>query len=160
MNEKRETVGALSSKLLMSEPSTRDPRDVEASRQQSYIKCMLDFIEKERHKYGKDFYIEVQLRANRLMPNVFRNQFISKECCPTPTWDQTVYKYHFIPDDLEFLWTVPDKWLCKNMPNHVLEVPESEHELLKFVLDFNDGTLFKRMKQLNGEHLDSPLITQ
>lgn len=160
MNQPRETVGALSSRLLLSEPDTRDPREIEASRQKAYIDCMLDFIEKERMKYQHDFYIEVQIRKEKLMPNVFRNQFFSKKACPTPTWDQNLYKYHYLADELEYLWTVPDKQTCQIMHANALDVPESERTLLNFVLDFHDGTLFKRMKKLNGEEVETPIIIE
>lgn len=159
MDDKRETVGALSTRLLMSKPQTQDPIEIERSRQESFINCMLDFIEKERKKYHHDFYIEVQLRKEPLMPNVFRNQFYSRKSCPTPNYDQSVWKYHYIAEDLEFLWTVPDRQTCHTLVGHVLEVPDNEKELLNFVLDFQDGTLFRKMKKLNGEQDDSPLLT-
>jgi hypothetical protein len=44
------------------------------------------------------------------------------------------------------------------MTENAIAIPESERELLNFVLDFQDGTLLKLAKKLNGEEEDSPLL--
>ncbi len=94
------------------------------------------------------------------MNNVIRNFFMGRKSCPTPEYDQAVYKYNRANEHVEFMWVVPAKDVCMEMSNNPLEVPLADKELLAFVLDFTDGTLFRLAKKLNGEQDDSPLLVQ
>jgi len=89
------------------------------------------------------------------MPNVIRNYFYGRRSCPTPNYDQVVYKYHFKDDNLEFLWVIPSREICKHMMAHAIEIDPSEWQLLTYVQKFADGSLFKLAKKLNGEKEDS-----
>ena len=110
------------------------------------------------YPFSETFYVVVITKKERLMQNVLRNYFSHRLSCPTPEWDQVVYQYHIRTGDLTFLWVIPAKDICKEMSDNPLGVHESERELLNFVLDFNDGTLLKLAKKLNGEQEDSPLL--
>ena len=82
---------------------------------------------------------------------MIRNYFIPTHDCPTPTYDQTIYKYDHHKESIEFLWVIPDKETCLTLyENKDIVVPE-ERALLQFVLDFYDGTLYRLMKKLNKE---------
>ena len=114
-------------------------------------KVMYETIHDGRLAYGKDFYIEVQTRKERNMQNVIRNQFFHRKSCPTPTFDQTVFKYHYVKELPEFLWVLPSKEASQLLTDFALEVPKEKQELLKFVLEDRDGTLLRLAKKLNGE---------
>ena len=87
------------------------------------------------------------------MNNVIRNYFLTRFSCPTPEWDQAVYKYDTKSDSLDFLWVVPAKDICKNLKDNALNIDPSEKELLNFVLSFEDGTLLQLSKKLNNEQI-------
>ena len=98
-----------------------------------------------------DLYIIVINRRYRILENVTRCDFFYRLSCPTPDYDQTVYKYHHKSDDIEFLWVIPAQDACHYLKDNALNVAPEEKQLLQFVLDFADGTLFQIARILNGE---------
>ena len=157
--DRKQTVGQISYDLLQKKPYTLSP--VEQMREQltdyerEVINCAMD----NRHKMPKeDFYIVVLTKKERLMPNVLRNYFFARVSCPTPDYDQAVYRYDTKDEDIEFLWVIPSKDTCELMKLNALMIHPSEKELLKYVLEFYDGTLMKTSKKLNGESKNSPII--
>lgn len=155
---KRDTVGKLSSELLKQESPTSSPIELEREMHTEYDKNISECIDSGKKQYHHNFYVVVITKRERLMPNVFRNYFFARETCPSPDWDQAVYRYTRSVDSVEFLWVVPSKQTCEHLKEHALEVPPEEKELLNFVLDFSDGTLLRRAKKLNKEKEDSPLL--
>ena len=158
---KKETVGKISSDLIIKEPETRSPveqmREQLSEYDQNIYKCVNHGIT----LYKNDFYIVVLTKKERLMPNVLRNYFLHRSSCPTPEWDQTVYKYHAKDQKIEFLWVVPAKDVCEYLQRNALLVENEEKGLLNYVIAYHDGSLFKKCKQLNGElDLATPFITQ
>jgi hypothetical protein len=71
--------------------------------------------------------------------------------CPTPTYDQTVFRYNASQGHLEYLWTVPDRETALVYKANKNQIVPAERPLLKFVLDFFDGTLLKQAKKFNKE---------
>jgi hypothetical protein len=49
----------------------------------------------------------------KLLDNVLRNYFIPTRACPTPHFDQTVYRYDHHKEAIEFLWVIPDQETCE-----------------------------------------------
>lgn len=147
----RDTVGKISLDLSQKPLETTDP--VEQMREQlsEYDQNIFECIAASLSKYPKDFYIVVITKKERLLENVLRHYFFSRLTCPTPDYDQTVYRYERSSDMLEYLWTIPSKHTCLQMLNNVLEVPLEQRDLLQFVMDFADETLFKKAQKLNGE---------
>src|ERR1700691_2980131 len=105
----RETVGKISSELLQKEPETRDPIEIQREVHKQYEAEIFECIERGKKLFPGDFYVEVVTKKERLMQNVLRNYYFPILACPTPTYDQTVYKYHFWDERIEFLWVVPAK---------------------------------------------------
>ena len=105
-----------------------------------------------------DFYVVVNTKKERLMDNVIRNYFYHRKSCPTPEWDQVVYKYKYSSGELEFMWVVPSMHTCKMFKENLLSIDKKEKELLQFVLDYEDGTLFRLAKKENGERDETPLL--
>lgn len=85
------------------------------------------------------------------MDNVFRNKFLPRLSCPTPQYDQVVYKYYSKDDRIEMLWVLPDKETYHMLIENALLVPTEQKELLKYVLDDSSGGLLLKCKKLNGE---------
>lgn len=126
---------------------------VEQMQQQleDYEKNFIECIESAKKIYPSDFYIVIETKKEPKLNNVIRNYFIHRLTCPTPTYDNTVYKYHRSCDEIEFLWVLPSKETYKMFMDRPLEIPADERELLQFVLDDSDGTLLRKCKILNGE---------
>ena len=155
---KKPTVGKVAVDLMEKPENQHTVVDQMRENLTDYDKNIYLCVDSAKNTYPDDFYIVVECKKERLLENVIRNYFFARLSAPTPTWDQTVYKYHRKRDWLEFLWVVPSKDACEYLTFHALDVVESERELLKFVLSYNDGTLLKIAKKLNGEADNSPLI--
>lgn len=158
MNEKRETVGKLSSELLKQESPTNSPIELEREMHTEYDNNIMQCVDSGKKQYPHNFYVIVITKRERLMPNVFRNYFFARESCPSPDWDQAVYHYMRSADAIEFLWVIPSKDTCEHLKENALYVTAAEKQLLNYVLDFSDGTLLRMAKKLNKERESSPLL--
>jgi hypothetical protein len=156
----RPTVGQLAGELLAQRDQPLNAVEVGASVQRSddYLQGLRDAATTFKEYCDTDFFIEVITKKEPLMENVLRNYFIPKRACPTPNYDQSVFKYRSATDDVEYVWTIPSRDACFYLYNNANYVDKSEHQLLQFVLDFASGELYKLCKKLNGEAEDSPLI--
>jgi hypothetical protein len=154
----RETVGKYALKALEKEPVSRDPIEIERMLHQDYDKNMFECLDRCKKEFDGDFYIVVITKKEPLMQNVLRHYFFGRISCPTPDYDQTVYKFSRATEVIEFIWVVPSRECCLTLRENVAEVAPAEYPLLDFVLKFADGTLFKLAKQLNGEAEDSSLL--
>jgi hypothetical protein len=155
MNQKR-TIGDISQELLQKNPESRDPIELQREMQKDYMNHLINCAEEHRKIFPGTFYILVLTKNERLMPNVFRNYFYGRQSCPTPDYDQSVFVYNHELERIEYLWTIPSKDTCIHFKNNILQIAESERGLLKFILEFSDGSLFKLAKKLNGEQENSP----
>lgn len=159
INDKRKkTAGQISSELSLKTPETRDPIELQREMHKDYEKHMQICIDTSLKEFVGDFFIIVITKKERLMQNILRNYFFGRETCPSPDYDQTVYKYDRGSDTIQFIWVVPSKDTCVLLKENAMHVVPEERILRDFVLDFADGTLFKKMKKLNGEKYDSPLL--
>lgn len=147
----KKTVGHHALELQQKTPDTQDPIELQREMHTDYDDNIQMCIGRGQKDMDGDFFVVVETKKERLMPNVLRNYFFYRHSCPTPTTDQTVYKYHADDNRIEFLWVVPSKDTCLLMKQNALHVPPEEKELLKFVLDYSDGTLLQRAKKENKE---------
>lgn len=162
------TVGSISQDLLKTAPSSIDPIELQRATEQEYLDNLIwcvkhaqkkiDCYDIEGHQECKkrdamdgDFYIACLLKKEKLLENVLRNYFIPTLACPTPHFDQTVYRYCAQKEDVEFLWVVPDQETCEIFRENKEKIVPSERGLLRFVMEYYDGTLFNMAKKLNGE---------
>jgi hypothetical protein len=117
---------------------------------ENYEKELYDCFEHGK-KYYQNFYIVVITKKEKLMKNVLRNYFLHRATCPTPQYDEAVYKVDAINEIIDFLWVVPGKQTCFHLRENALTIPEDHKVLLQYVLNFFDGTLLRKAKELNGE---------
>lgn len=155
---KRDTVGKLSSELLAKEPESNDPIELEREMQKDYLDNLMSCVQEGSKIYYTDFYVVVLTKRERLMSNVLRNYFLHRISCPTPDYDQAVFKVDRSSQTVIYLWSIPSQDACHHLKDNALYVHPQEKQLLQFVLDFADGTLFKVAKKLNGEELETPLL--
>lgn len=151
MESLKPTVGKVAYELMQKAPETRSPIEQMRESLSDYDKNMYECITKGKKELGTDFFIEVITKKEPLLPNVLRNYFIPRRSCPTPNYDQTVYKLTLQNDQIEFLWVIPARSICFLLLEHRLEVPAEEWGLLENILKFESGELFRLCKQLNGE---------
>jgi hypothetical protein len=151
--EKKETVGAVAVRLMEKGYEKTDVIEQQRAMQEEWMANIYLAVENGRKLFTNDFYIHIETKRERILDNVLRNYFIPRESCPSPNYDQTVYKYDRAKEELEFLWVIPSKDAALMMKEQCLLIDKSEHELLRFVMDFFDGTLERRAMELNGESL-------
>lgn len=163
----QKTVGSHVLDLSSKTPDSLDPIEIQRATEQEYIKELIwcikhaqkksscrDECDKEcanRTALDGDFFIECLTKKEKILENTLRNYFIPRKSCPTPHFDQTVYRYDKNKDDVEFLWVVPDKDTCETFHQNKNKIVPAEQDLLRNVLAYYDGTLFRMMKQFNGE---------
>jgi len=154
----RKTIGALSQELLQKEFDTRDPIELQREMQKKYIDSLIECVEHNKHLHKGDFYIIVITKKEPLMQNVMRNYFFARNSCPTPDYDQSVFRYKSATEELEFLWCIPDRETCFIFLENKDKVVFEETELLQNIIDFNDGSLYKLAKKFNNEVDNSVVI--
>ena len=106
-------------------------------------------VERGCKDFDGDFYITVLFKKERLMVNVVRQYFIPRESCPRPEYDQIVYRYHRDSHDLEFIWVIPDKMTCEVLPANKALLAPDQKDLLKFIIQFQNGELDQLSDTLN-----------
>lgn len=158
----KKTVGQASLELMEKGDEKINPIDLQRAIHKgnkpddSYEANLLNCLERGKQALGTDFFIEVQVKKERLMKNVIRNYFMFKQACPTPQLDQTVYHYHSQYDTLEFLWVVPDCSTLEMFTQNIPYIPADQFKLLEFCLDFKAGRLDQKAKELNNEFALKP----
>jgi hypothetical protein len=158
MEDKRDKIGKIATDLLQKEPETYDPIEYERAMHEDYEEELINCILAHEKVFTGDFYVVVITKKERLLQNVIRNFFFARQSCPTPEYDQAVYRYTRADDVVDFLWVIPSKDTVELLHNNALQVPPEERELLQFVLDFQDGTLLNLAKSLNGERKESNIL--
>jgi len=148
----KKKIGEIAVDLMQKSPDTRSPIELEREAHKDYVSNVFECEKRGKKELHGDFFVVVLTKKERLLQNVIRNYYGYRESCPTPDYDQTVYRYDSKRGELEFLWVVPSKDTCMLLKENALLVCEKERELLCFVLDFADGTLYEKMKKLNKEH--------
>jgi hypothetical protein len=157
----RETAGKISSDLLLkSINDTHNAVDQTRENLTDYEKKLIECLEYHKQNVNGNFFIEITVKKEKLMQNVIRNIFVGRLSCPTPNYDQILYRYSKNDDRLDFLWVIPSRDTCIDMMRNFLNIHPEEQELYHFVRDFENGTLMKIAKKFNKEEDDSDLIIQ
>lgn len=108
-------------------------------------------VARGKKDFSGEFYVVVLFKKERLLHNVVRQYFLSRKSCPSPEYDQTVYKYHPASDELEYLWTVPDKQSVEALVAHRHEIHPDQQHLADFAYRFKYGLLDRECLKLNKE---------
>jgi len=150
MNEKV-TAGKIATDLMQKGMEQVNPIEYQREIHKQYEKEIYTCVENGIKKYDGDFFIVVLYKRERALLNVYRAYYFPRQSCPTPSYDQIVYKYHRKDRIIELLWVMPDIETATVFQNHALEIAPEEQGLLHFVLDFYDGSLDKLAQKLNNE---------
>lgn len=152
------TVGKVAYDLLQKEQEQITIIDQQRAMQEDYMKNLLAAVDRGFLQFKDNFFIHVETKKEKLLENVYRNYFIPRKTCPTPNYDQTVFRYNNNKGEIEYIWTIPDRETCHHLKFNAMEVVPEEREILKFVLMFDNGDLFKLCKKLNNEKLETPQL--
>lgn len=165
------TLGSIASDLISkSDNSNINPQEIQRAQEKEYLDnlawCVKHALKQvdcsdikghdecvKRSALEGDFFVSALLKKEKLLENVLRNYFVASKACPTPSYDQTIYKYNAAKGDIEFIWVVPDRETCLTFKENITKIVPEEQGLLKFILEFYDGTLYKKMKRFNGEEM-------
>lgn len=156
--KKKRTVGQEALDIFQKGDKEHSPIELQREMTRDYYQNLIDCALEHRRKIAGRFFIVVITKNEKLLPNVMRNYFFARTTCPTPEYDQSVFKYNHRTEEIEYLWTVPSQDACIYLSRHIKEVVPDEHQLLGFVLEFYNGALFKKAKKLNSEKEKTPLL--
>lgn len=115
--------------------------------EEEIYECALRGVKDKKIK--GDFFVVVLSQKNRLLPNVIRQFFLYRQSCPTPTYDQVVYRYKRDENEIEFIWTIPSVETCKVLPIIKEELPFDHYPLLDFIRKFHEGKLDRQCDFFN-----------
>lgn len=154
----KETVGKIATDLLQKADNKHTITDQMRENLSDFETNVLIAADRGLKEHNSDFFVVVNIKKEPLFENVYRNQFFHRKSCPTPTYDQIVYKYHYQPDALEFLWVVPDKETCMTYKMYTKIINKDEQQLMRFITEFFDGTLDRIAAKLNNEPINGEYL--
>jgi hypothetical protein len=151
MKQERQTVGSLSTDLQLKQTHAVSVIDQMRENLTDFEKNVHECVETHKSKFPNDFFVIVITKKERLMENVIRNYFFARLTCPTPDYDQIVYKYDSKNDHIQFIWVIPSRDTCFLLIENWQQVTAVERELLNFIMKFKMGKLMKLAQELNKE---------
>ncbi len=154
----KKTVGALAAEILAKPLEVTHPIDQMRANLEDYENNMVECYNDAKKKYLADFYIVVLFRKEKILINTVRNMFFHVRACPTPNYEQSVYRYDKKDDAMKLIWTIPDIASCRYLKTNALSLDGDERTLLRYVMEHSDGSLLNYAKRLNGEKSDSSFL--
>lgn len=106
---------------------------------------------------NKTFYVVMVKTNERNEERRPIDKFFPRLSCPTPGYNQDVFKYHPVSGQLEYLWSIPRKaryWQIWNNRHKYLDNKELKR-LASFVVLMETGELLEWVKKENGEKPDA-----
>lgn len=158
--EKTETVGAASLRMQEKGQQLIVPKELQEEIHQgktsddSFESQIYQCIERGRKTITGPFYVVVLFKKERHLYNTIRQYFFPRKSCPTPEYDQVVYSFNPSTEELKFLWVIPDKEACGQLPLVAQNMSSEDREIVKYVTAFRSGELDKLCQRLNGELVD------
>lgn len=121
--------------------------------QEEYLTNLLQRVEDGKKTYDDDFFIVVITKREKILSSVLRDYFLHRRSCPTPDYDQAVYRYSKADDEVHFEWVIPSKQACLEILADPFSLDTSQAALRDFVIQFQNGSLMRRAQLLNNEPL-------
>lgn len=158
--EKRNTVGYEAVRLFEKGEYVASPIDLREAGLRDYYQNLIDCALKHRKVFTGRFFIIVATKREPLLTNVIRNYFFARKTCPTPEYEQSVFRYDNIDEKIEYIWTVPDKETVHHLLLNAPFVVPAEQELLQMCKDFVSNKLLRKAKKYNQEKETSLELTK
>lgn len=155
---KRRTVGQEALDIFQKGDKESSPVELQREMTRDYYQNLIDCALNNRRKYPGKFFIVVLTKNERLLHNVFRNYFFARKTCPTPDYDQSLFRYDYRTEEIHYIWTIPSQDACIHLLDHADEVVPEEQQLLQFVKQFQSGQLYRMAKKFNREKEKTPIL--
>lgn len=149
--EKKKTVGEEALSLSSAPDQEVNSVDLEREMHSDFEEELEEAIRRGKQQFAGVFYVVVLLKKERLLQNVIRQYFFPRKSCPTPEFDQCVYRYDPDGRELQFLWTVPDWGTVEKLVTFYHCVCDEQKDLADFCCMFKRGDLERMAKTLNLE---------
>jgi hypothetical protein len=112
---------------------------------------------KEDYFLNHDFYIVLVPTNERTPEGLPKDLPLVRRSCPTPGYNQNVWKYHHKTGNVEFLWSIPRKLIYWQL--YVNRFKYLTDPVMKsrtaFVVSMESGKLLEWVKKENGELQDA-----
>lgn len=148
-----ETLGQQIYDRLQKEQQPTTVGDLRPAMQQEYMTNLLQRVEDGKKTYEDDFFVVVITKREKILSSVLRDYFFHRRSCPTPDYDQAVYRYSKADDEVHFEWVIPSKQACLEILADPYALDSSQAALRDFVIQFQNGSLMRRAQILNNEPL-------
>ena len=133
---------------------SQDLTDSRIDMEKGFQENMFRVVERDKDKPyydGKNFYVICVYKTEPFSGQP-QFMFFSRQSCPTPIYQQIVYKYHRLSGGLEFLWTIPDLQLCREIRDSNYKKDNAGfNQLYEFVYLLDIGKLLEMAKRENNE---------
>jgi hypothetical protein len=104
---------------------------------------------------GQDFFVVCVSKSHKVLSPFgvppIDCKTVHRRTCPTPNYDQSVYKFHHESGNLEFIWSLPDRDTCIMFLENSRIIAPDEQVLLSNIIKFSSGELLLLCNDLNGE---------
>ena len=159
--QKQQSLKELSHQVVK-ENNLYDLKEIVAAMAKTFPIEMQKCIDKAKQLYhanpDRDFYIISHLKVEWFNQQLWKQQFVASLECPRPYLNFTVYKYHRKVDGVEELWSLPDRETLNFYYNNRHLASPDEYKLVKYCIEYKDGTLYRRMQHENGESANKPSL--
>lgn len=132
------------------ETSNVTVQDVRSTGLENYDRDLYKCFDTKKKDYQGIFYIVSTFRKDPVSGKV-NTLFWSRNSCPTPQFDQSVYQCHKDWSGPLFMWTLPSEEYALALRENAYACPPEQYQLLRFVLDYYNGTLLHVAKKLSNE---------
>lgn len=124
----KETLGAAAMRVLKDYNPDQTVGETKDSMLSGYYDELIKCAKAGETLHGCDshFYVCVQTKRERHLPNVIRNLFYSRKTRPIPDYDLALYYYEPKDEKLTFVWCIPDKNTVKHFTGYY-EADEQGH---------------------------------
>jgi len=147
----KKTMSEISYKQSLNDNCTDNLEEIAKSRMPAHEKNLHITLERGLKDFpGRDFYIYTNHKRELALSKVIRHLWGIRLTCPRPCNEQTAYKYHYKDERLEFLWSVPNSDVCRIFYNNPEYVGPEDYDVLRTVIDFRDGGLYRKALELDG----------
>jgi len=146
------------------EQKLEEIKAINAQQSQVRFKALNDTAQEatKRPPYdNRDFYLVLVMTNDPGQDNKPVDRIFVRLSCPTPAYNQVVYKYHHKSSSLEYLWTLPRKAIYESViANKVYYLTNKATKVLaSWCLMLESGKLLEWAKKENGEKPDAIIKT-
>lgn len=145
----RPTVGAIVEEAQTMESPSTDARELQQGMASNKMEPIFTALERGLKMFSANIIYVVLIRIFDKPSKTIRNKYMPTTICPTPTFNQAVFRYDRTDGKFELLWTLPGMEICNYFLRNEQHLDKQQKELLKFVHDFKNGSLDRMQYECN-----------